>query len=171
MPWATPASSWYHESPQFPIGALTEASQKQEYTLTDRGTLLTLQSQNATAAKDIQVYKAGADTDPNDPLLNPAAALWGGKVCEENQAIAQSFVAVLPGLLCSGSIARAVYRTGSTSETSDLTLSARLSSFWRWHVHRSPIDSQSALSECLFTPYHNVLDLICYQPRNVESSS
>lgn len=38
------------------------------------------------------MYKAGSDSDPEDLLLNPAAVLLGGKVCEENQELAEGFL-------------------------------------------------------------------------------
>lgn len=74
------------------IPALTAASLLQEYTLSDRGTFLTLQSQNKTIADDLVLYKRGEDHDPADPLLNPAAVLLEGRVCEKNLKLAQNFV-------------------------------------------------------------------------------
>jgi hypothetical protein len=53
---------------------------------------LTLQSQNKTVADNLVVYKRGEDSDPADPLLNPAAILLGGQVCEKNMKLAQDFV-------------------------------------------------------------------------------
>ena len=78
--------------PQYPIGALTAASLLQVYTLSDRGTFLTLQSQNKSIADNLVLYRRGEDNDPADPLLNPAAVLLGGRVCEENLQLAQNFV-------------------------------------------------------------------------------
>jgi hypothetical protein len=42
VPWAEPASDWYHIFPSFPMQALEEAGRKGEYTLTDRGTWFSL---------------------------------------------------------------------------------------------------------------------------------
>jgi hypothetical protein len=54
---------------------------------------LTLQSQNKSVADNLVVYKRGEDDNPADPLLNPAAVLLGGHVCEKNLKLAQNFVA------------------------------------------------------------------------------
>jgi ABC-type tungstate transport system permease subunit len=92
VPWAYAYSKWYHQYPQFPIPALTAASLLQEYTLSDRGTYLTLQSQNKSIADRLVLYKRGEDDDPADPLLNPAAVLLGGNICEQNLKLAQGFI-------------------------------------------------------------------------------
>jgi len=92
IPWAYAYSKWYHQYPRYPIPALTAASLLGEYTLSDRGTFLTLQSQNKTIADNLVMYKRGEDDDPADPLLNPAAVLLGGRVCEKNSKLAQNFV-------------------------------------------------------------------------------
>ena len=92
IPWAYPYSKWYMQYPQYPIGALTAASLLQVYTLSDRGTFLTLQSQNKSIADNLVLYRRGEDDDPADPLLNPAAVLLGGQVCEKNLELAQNFV-------------------------------------------------------------------------------
>ena len=92
IPWAYAYSKWYHQFPQFPVAALTAASLLQEYTLTDRGTYLTVKSQNASIAAQVAIYKAGGDQDPNDPLLNPASVLLGSKVCQANLELAQGFM-------------------------------------------------------------------------------
>lgn len=42
VPWATAYSTWYHQYIAFPIQALTAAIILQEYTITDRGTILSL---------------------------------------------------------------------------------------------------------------------------------
>jgi ABC-type tungstate transport system permease subunit len=78
--------------PQFPVGALTAASLLQVYTLSDRGTFLTVQSQNKSIADNLVLYRRGEDTDPADPLLNPAAVLLGARVCAQNFKLAQNFV-------------------------------------------------------------------------------
>ncbi|KAH6634499.1 hypothetical protein B0J18DRAFT_21715 [Chaetomium sp. MPI-SDFR-AT-0129] len=75
VPWATAYSTWYHQYIAFPIQALTAAILLNEYTLTDRGTFLSLPS-NLTSATTI--YKASTDA-AEDPLLNPAHLLVGAK--------------------------------------------------------------------------------------------
>ncbi|GAA6040763.1 hypothetical protein JCM8097_003286 [Rhodosporidiobolus ruineniae] len=92
IPWAYTYSTWYHQYPVFPIEALTASAQLGEYTLSDRGTLLTLTSQSPDVAAKLVTYKAGADEDPNDLLLNPAAFLLGANVCDENKALAEAFM-------------------------------------------------------------------------------
>ncbi|GAA5913152.1 hypothetical protein JCM6882_005802 [Rhodosporidiobolus microsporus] len=92
IPWALATSKWYHMYPQFPLQALTAASLLGEYTLSDRGTFLTLQAQNPNITSELVLYKAGADEDPEDLLLNPAAVLLGANVCDENRAIAEGFL-------------------------------------------------------------------------------
>ncbi|KAF9772754.1 hypothetical protein IL306_009511 [Fusarium sp. DS 682] len=66
----------------FPIQALTAAILLQEYTITDRGTILSLDSElrNQTV-----IYKAGSDK-ADDPLLNPAHALIGEKAPNGKEA-------------------------------------------------------------------------------------
>src|ERR1700690_3381104 len=61
IPWAYAYSKWYHQYPRYPIPALTAASLLGEYTLSDRGTFLTLQSQNKTIADNLVMYKRGED--------------------------------------------------------------------------------------------------------------
>jgi ABC-type tungstate transport system permease subunit len=85
VPWASPYSTWYHQLIAFPLQALTAAIQLKEYTLTDRGTYLSLQT-NLTSQMDI--YKAATD-DENDPLLNPAHLLVGKKA--SNSTFAHQF--------------------------------------------------------------------------------
>ncbi|TWU72250.1 hypothetical protein ED733_001135 [Metarhizium rileyi] len=85
VPWATAYSTWYHQFIAFPIRALTTAILLQEYTITDRGTLLSL---SANLRNDVVVYKAGSD-DADDPLLNPAHLLVGEKA--RNMAMALAF--------------------------------------------------------------------------------
>lgn len=43
-------------------------------------------------ARKLVLYKRGEDTDPADPLLNPASVLLGSKVCQENLVLAQHFM-------------------------------------------------------------------------------
>ena len=38
------------------------------------------------------IYKAGGDTDPSDPLLNPASVLLGGQVCQTDSELAAKFM-------------------------------------------------------------------------------
>jgi ABC-type tungstate transport system permease subunit len=64
----------------------------QEYTLTDKGTYLTLQSQNKSITDMVVIYKQGGDIDPADPLLNPASVLLGAKVCPDSRELASAFM-------------------------------------------------------------------------------
>lgn len=88
VPWALPYSTWYHQFPAFPIQALSTASLLKEYTLTDRGTFLSLQalSPNLTAA--LRTFKNGTDNE-SDPLLLPGHLLVGNKA--RNATLAQQF--------------------------------------------------------------------------------
>lgn len=85
VPWATAYSTWYHQYIAYPIQALQAAILLDEYTITDRGTHLSLPTgwQNRTV-----IYKAGTD-DPSDPLLNPAHILIG--VDADHAAMAEKF--------------------------------------------------------------------------------
>jgi ABC-type tungstate transport system permease subunit len=85
VPWALPYSTWYHQFPAFPIQALTTAIVLKEYTLTDRGTYLSLPA-NVTGG--MAIYKASTD-DEDDPLLNPAHLLIGNKA--RNATFAKKF--------------------------------------------------------------------------------
>ncbi|AEO58645.1 hypothetical protein MYCTH_2306121 [Thermothelomyces thermophilus ATCC 42464] len=85
VPWATAYSTWYHQYITFPIQALTAAILLDEYTLTDRGTLLSLPT---NLMSKTTVYKASTD-EADDPLLNPAHLLIGAKAA--NAETAQSF--------------------------------------------------------------------------------
>ncbi|KAL2168004.1 hypothetical protein VTG60DRAFT_539 [Thermothelomyces hinnuleus] len=85
VPWATAYSTWYHQYIAFPIQALTAAILLDKYTVTDRGTLLSLPT-NLTSKTT--VYKASTD-EADDPLLNPAHLLIGAKAA--NAETAQSF--------------------------------------------------------------------------------
>lgn len=71
---------------------MTAASLLQEYTLSDRGTFLTLKSENKALTDNLELYARGEDDDPNDPLLNPATVLLGSKVCEKNAKLANAFL-------------------------------------------------------------------------------
>ncbi|KAF2185667.1 extracellular solute-binding protein family 1 [Zopfia rhizophila CBS 207.26] len=85
VPWATPYSTWYHQYIAFPIQALTTSILLNEYTLTDRGTYLSLPSDLANLTV---IYKAATD-DENDLLLNPAHLLVGKKA--KNTTFAYKF--------------------------------------------------------------------------------
>ncbi|KAL8277122.1 hypothetical protein RQP46_010450 [Phenoliferia psychrophenolica] len=91
-PWALPVSKWYHQYPVFPLQALSAASLLGEYTLTDKGTYLTLQASNHNLTDALAVYKMGNDTDPGDLLLNPASVLLSAKICGRNEALAEEFM-------------------------------------------------------------------------------
>lgn len=82
VPWATAYSTWYHQYIAYPIQALTAAILLDEYTITDRGTYLSIstQLQNQTT-----IHKAGTD-DAADPLLNPAHILIGEGAKNERMA-------------------------------------------------------------------------------------
>ncbi|KAK3936970.1 hypothetical protein QBC46DRAFT_320536 [Diplogelasinospora grovesii] len=82
VPWATAYSTWYHQYIAFPIQALTAAILLQEYTLTDRGTFLSLP---ASLTNQTTIYKAATD-DADDLLLNPAHLLVGAKAPNPTQA-------------------------------------------------------------------------------------
>ncbi|KAK6519288.1 hypothetical protein TWF281_003123 [Arthrobotrys megalospora] len=75
VPWATAYSTWYHAYITFPIQALTAAVLLKEYTITDRGTYLSI---DPALAKKTVIYKAATD-NATDPLLNPAFLLIGKK--------------------------------------------------------------------------------------------
>ncbi|KAL2145263.1 hypothetical protein VTI28DRAFT_7631 [Corynascus sepedonium] len=91
VPWATAYSTWYHQYITFPIQALTAAIELDEYTLTDRGTFLSLPT-NLTS--ETTIYKASTD-DADDPLLNPAHLLIGTKA--PNPKTAAAFASWLVG--------------------------------------------------------------------------
>ena len=78
-------SAWYHQYIDFPVQALTAAILLQEYTLTDRGTYLSLLS---TLTAQTRIFKASTD-DARDPLLNPAHLLVGGNA--PNLEMARAF--------------------------------------------------------------------------------
>jgi ABC-type tungstate transport system permease subunit len=82
VPWATAYTTWYHQYIAFPIQALTAAILLQEYTITDRGTILSL---DAKLRNQTVIYKAGSD-NAQDPLLNPAHLLIGKKAPNPNKA-------------------------------------------------------------------------------------
>ncbi|EFQ25967.1 extracellular solute-binding protein family 1 [Colletotrichum graminicola] len=85
VPWATPYTTWYHQYIGFPIQALTAAIQLKEYTLTDRGTYLSL---DKALSNRTVIYKASTDNE-TDLLLNPAHLLVGRKA--KNLTMAYQF--------------------------------------------------------------------------------
>ncbi|KAJ8115989.1 hypothetical protein OPT61_g2491 [Boeremia exigua] len=90
VPWALPYSTWYHQFPAFPIQALGTASLSKEYTLTDRGTFLSLEQLQPNLTGALEQFKVGTD-DANDPLLLPGHLLVGNKA--RNATLAQQFAA------------------------------------------------------------------------------
>jgi ABC-type tungstate transport system permease subunit len=82
VPWATAYSTWYHQYIAFPIQALTAAILLDEYTITDRGTYLSIPTE--LQSKTV-IYKAASD-DAEDPLLNPAHILIGVGAMNEEMA-------------------------------------------------------------------------------------
>ncbi|KAF8066542.1 hypothetical protein FPV67DRAFT_1195195 [Lyophyllum atratum] len=89
VPWALIYSKWYHQYPRFPLQALAAASLLSEYTLTDLGTWLSSPA-NVTAALDI--FMAGHDLKPADPLLNPAHVLLGSRADPGNREVSEGFM-------------------------------------------------------------------------------
>ncbi|KAG9309228.1 hypothetical protein JVU11DRAFT_10707 [Chiua virens] len=89
VPWALAYSRWYHQYPRFPLQALRAASVLSEYTLTDKGTWL---SSPKEVTSTLTIFAQGGDTDPNDPLLNPAHVLLGANADPANQVIWKKFM-------------------------------------------------------------------------------
>ncbi|KAF9888773.1 hypothetical protein FE257_008349 [Aspergillus nanangensis] len=87
VPWATAYSTWYHQYIDYPIQALSAASLLQEYTITDRGTYLTLADQNKTLTDNIHIYKNGEDVPE---LLNSADIIVATK--PKDKEVAANFV-------------------------------------------------------------------------------
>ncbi|KAF8314790.1 hypothetical protein DL93DRAFT_2097164 [Clavulina sp. PMI_390] len=85
VPWATPYSTWYHQYIAFPIQALTAAILLKEYTITDRGTYLSL---TTDLESQLTIYKAATD-NATDPLLNPAHIIVGTRA--QNVSFATKF--------------------------------------------------------------------------------
>jgi ABC-type tungstate transport system permease subunit len=69
----------------YPIQALEAAASLQEYTLTDRGTFLSV---NAKVESQLTIYKKGTNSS-DDPLLLPAHILVGSNA--QNAKMAQEF--------------------------------------------------------------------------------
>ncbi|KAI5791986.1 extracellular solute-binding protein family 1 [Geopyxis carbonaria] len=91
VPWATAYSTWYHQYIAFPLQALAAAIALEEYTLTDRGTYLSLAPE---LQKKVVIYKAASDEE-SDPLLNPAHLLIGKDA--KNREVGQMFADWLVG--------------------------------------------------------------------------
>lgn len=94
VPWGLPYSTWYHQFPAFPIQALSTASLLKEYTLTDRGTFLSLEQLQPNLTAALEQFKVGTDNE-NDPLLLPGHLLVGNKA--RNATLAQQFAAWATG--------------------------------------------------------------------------
>lgn len=60
-----------------------------EYTLTDKGTWL---SSPKEVTSTLSIFAEGGDTDPNDPLLNPAHVLLGAKANPADEVIWKTFM-------------------------------------------------------------------------------
>ncbi|KAJ5388282.1 hypothetical protein N7509_010823 [Penicillium cosmopolitanum] len=75
-------SPWYHQCIAYPIQALNAAIKLEEYTITDRGTFLSIEQDVASKAV---IFKASTD-EPSDPLLNPAHILVGKNAEYEKMA-------------------------------------------------------------------------------------
>ena len=82
IPWSLAYSTWYHQYIAFPIQALTAAMALNEYTITDRGTYLSVSTE---LQKQTTIYRAGTDS-PSDPLLSPAHILVGKNATHERMA-------------------------------------------------------------------------------------
>ncbi|KAI9644028.1 hypothetical protein NHQ30_007380 [Ciborinia camelliae] len=84
-PWAHPYCSWYHRYVEFPFAALRAACALGEYTVTDKGTWLSIEEE---IREKMSVFKASSD-EADDPLLNPAHILVGTR--GKNLAMAHRF--------------------------------------------------------------------------------
>ncbi|KAK1217189.1 hypothetical protein PQX77_020165 [Marasmius sp. AFHP31] len=73
VPWAQPASTWYHEYPRYPLEALEEASTKSEYTITDKGTWL---SSPASVTDKLNIYKGADESTTTPPRDSKAQGTW-----------------------------------------------------------------------------------------------
>ncbi|KAJ3041309.1 hypothetical protein HDV00_009581 [Rhizophlyctis rosea] len=99
VPWAIPQATWYHEYPVYPIDAITAAATLGEYTITDRGTWLSVPTD---VISKLTLFNRGQD-DPNqdtpeareapaDRLLNPAFFLLGTRGCQQNIDVGNEFL-------------------------------------------------------------------------------
>ncbi|OJD19050.1 hypothetical protein AJ78_01001 [Emergomyces pasteurianus Ep9510] len=82
VPWASRYSPWYHQYVAYPMEALRAAAYLKEYTLTDRGTYLSV---DKDVRDRLAVYVVGSD-DPDDPLLNPAHLIVGKRAKDADLA-------------------------------------------------------------------------------------
>lgn len=73
-PWANPAAKWYHQYSMYPLQALEAAIRLREYTITDRGTHLTLRSQQKKLMDEMAIYRSGED---DKELLNEGHVIVG----------------------------------------------------------------------------------------------
>ncbi|KAJ6070609.1 hypothetical protein N7467_011928 [Penicillium canescens] len=87
VPWAVAYSKWYHQFLAYPLQALEAAIHLEEFTITDRGTHLTLINQKKSLKDQTTVYKSG-ESEPE--LLNPGHLLVGSKA--RDQDLARNFV-------------------------------------------------------------------------------
>ncbi|KAE8363041.1 hypothetical protein BDV27DRAFT_165702 [Aspergillus caelatus] len=87
VPWAIAYSKWYHQYMDYPIQALTASIKLGEYTVTDRGTYLTLSNTDKDLADQLEIYKRG---DEYEELLNPADIITSKD--SDNKELAQEFV-------------------------------------------------------------------------------
>lgn len=67
-----------------------------EYTLTDKGTWLSTTKEVRSA---LSIFAEGGDTDPDDPLLNPAHVILGANARPADEVIWKKFMewVELPG--------------------------------------------------------------------------
>ncbi|KAF7307815.1 hypothetical protein MKEN_01141600 [Mycena kentingensis (nom. inval.)] len=86
VPWAYAYSTWYHQYPRFPLQAVAAAATLGEYTLTDRGTLL---SSPSTVTGALRNFICASD-DESDRLLNPAHFLRNAQCLDDG--IAKAFM-------------------------------------------------------------------------------
>ncbi|TAQ86069.1 hypothetical protein B7494_g5615 [Chlorociboria aeruginascens] len=91
MPFCHPQAAWFHKYHTFPVAALTAALVLGEYTLTDRGTYLTLPPALRSQAR---VFKEASD-GLDDRLLNPAHLLIAREA--ENGEMARRFAEWVTG--------------------------------------------------------------------------
>ncbi|THC89714.1 hypothetical protein EYZ11_010846 [Aspergillus tanneri] len=83
-------SDWYHQYIAFPVEALTEAIKQGEYTITDRGTFLTLMSSSKDLTDNTTIYRKGENC--GDPLLNPADIIVSGQPLDSHKPYMDDFV-------------------------------------------------------------------------------
>ncbi|PLB38703.1 uncharacterized protein BDW47DRAFT_22230 [Aspergillus candidus] len=89
VPWATAYSKWYHQYVAYPVQALKAAILLEEFTITDRGTFLTLRDENEGLTNRAKIYKSG---DKVSELLNPADIIISTKAKGETDQLAMAFI-------------------------------------------------------------------------------